>query len=127
MFKNIKRFKSVISYKLGSRQNNSSSPLSFFFFKFDQILIMDPSYMDLLENLIYRCKTLYIIRDSVWHWELFEHLQYRALTWRQMSHHYGYAEKNCLFSVPSDLLLILPTLLLKSYFHHNFRNIMKKT
>ena len=56
-------------------------------------------------------------------WELFVHLQYRVLTWKQMSHHYGYAEKNCLFSMPSDLLL---TLLLKSHFHHNFRNIMKE-
>ena len=37
-----------------------------------------------------------------------------------------YAEKNCLFSMPSDLLLILLTLLLKSHFHRNFGNIMKK-
>ena len=43
-----------------------------------------------------------------------------------MSHRYGYAEKNCLFSMPSDLLLTLLTLLLKSHFHHNFRNIMKE-
>ena len=52
---------------------------------------------------------------------------YRVLTWKQMSHRYGYAEKNCLFSMPSDLLLTLLTLLLKPHFHHNFRNIMKET
>ena len=54
------------------------------------------------------------------------HLQYRVLTWKQMSHRYGYAEKNCLFSMPSDLLLTLLTLLLKSHFHHNFRNITEE-
>ena len=72
----------------------------------------------------YRCYTLYIIKDFVWHWEFFVRLQYRVLTWKQMSHRYGYAEKNCPFSMQSDLLLTL--LLLKSHFHHNFRNIMKK-
>ena len=56
----------------------------------------------------------------------FVRLQYRVLTWKQMSHRYGYAEKNCVFSMPSDLLLILLTLLLKSHIHHNFRNIMKE-
>ena len=30
-----------------------------------------------------------------------------------MNHRYGYSEKNCLFSMPSDLLLIFLTLLLK--------------
>ena len=34
--------------------------------------------------------------------------------------------ENCLTSMPSDLLLTLLTLLLKSHFHHNFRNIMKE-
>ena len=34
--------------------------------------------------------------------------------------------ENGLFSMPSDLLLTLLTLLLKSHFHHNFRNIMKE-
>ena len=38
-----------------------------------------------------------------------------------MSHRYGYAEKNCPFNMPSDLLLTLLTLLLKSHFHHNER------
>ena len=57
--------------------------------------------------------------------ELFVRLQCRVLMWKQMSHRYGYAERNCLFSMPSDLLLTLLTLLLKSHFHHNFRNIMK--
>ena len=80
----------------------------------------------LLEKLIYRCNTLYIIKDFVWHWELFVRLQYRVLMWKQMSHRYGYAERKCLFSMPSDLLLTLLTLLLKSHFHHNFRNIMKE-
>ena len=51
---------------------------------------------------------------------------YRVLTWKQMSHRYGYAEKNCPFSMPSDLLLTLLILLLKSHFHQNFRNIMKE-
>ena len=39
---------------------------------------------------------------------------------------YGYAEKNCLLSMPSDLLLTHLTLLLKSHFHHISRNIMKE-
>ena len=34
--------------------------------------------------------------------------------------------ENCPFSMPLDLLLTLPTLLLKSHLHHNFRNIMKE-
>ena len=51
MFKSIKPFKSFISHKLGSGQNNSSSPVSFF----NSIKTMGPSYMGLLENLIYRC------------------------------------------------------------------------
>ena len=75
------------------------------------------SYLQMLDT---------VIKDFVWHWELFVRLQYRVLTWKQMSHRLGYAEKNCPFSMPSDLLLTHLTLLLKSHFHHNFRNIMKE-
>ena len=44
-----------------------------------------------------------------------------------MRHRYSYAEKNCLFSMPSDLLLLPLSLHLKSHIQHNFWNIMKET
>ena len=37
------------------------------------------------------------LRDFVWHWKLFVHLQYPALTRRQMSYHFGYVEENEVF------------------------------
>ena len=43
-----------------------------------------------------------------------------------MSHRYGYAEKNCLFSMPSDLLLTLLTLLLKSHFPPRFQEYYER-